>query len=120
MFVRATYEDLCPVRAVTTYAAVRESASGAFFHFQDGTPLAKPRFVEAVRQALGQAGIPSEGYSGHSFRLGAATAAAQCGLQDSIIQALGRWASPAYLRYIRIPRDHLARHSLTIAAGRRT
>ena len=30
-------------------------------------------------------------YSGHSFRIGAATAAAKLGVNDSMIKVLGRW-----------------------------
>ncbi len=53
------------------------------------TPLTKPRFVVKVRAALERVGVSGTGYSGHSFRSGAATAAAQAGIEDSSIQALG-------------------------------
>ena len=39
-------------------------------------------WLECMKQ-LAQAGIPTEHYSGHSFRIGAAMTAAQAGLQDS-------------------------------------
>ena len=64
--------------------------------------------MDAVRQALRQAGISPAGYSGHSFRIGAATAAVQAGLEDSVVKMLGRWESSAYQRYIRTPRETLA------------
>ena len=54
-------------------------------------------------------------YSGHSFRIGAATAAAQAGLEDSTIQLLGRWSSGAFLRYIRMPREQLSLYSVRMA-----
>ena len=47
----------------------------------------------------------SEHYSGHSFRIGAATTAAECGLQDSMIKAVERWESSAYQVYVRMPKD---------------
>jgi hypothetical protein len=40
---------------------------------------------------------------GHSFRIGAATAAAIQGASDEDIQRMGRWKSQAFKRYIRIP-----------------
>ncbi|KAK2160937.1 hypothetical protein NP493_1618g00010 [Ridgeia piscesae] len=42
-------------------------------------------------------------YKGHSFRIGAATAAADSGLSETQIQTMGRWKSSAFKRYVRIP-----------------
>jgi hypothetical protein len=39
-------------------------------------------------------------YSGHSFRVGAATTAARAGLCQATIKMLGRWESSAYKRFI--------------------
>ena len=62
-----------------------------------------------VQAALKMAGISPEAYTGHSFRIGAATTAAKCGIEeDSLIQTLGRWKSTAYLAYIKIPPQQLA------------
>ena len=92
----------------TCTAAQGQQGSGPLFRFKDGHYLTRQRFVEHVRTALQQSGINPAHYSGHSFRIGAATTAAACGLEDSLIQTLGRWESTAYLRYIRIPREQLA------------
>ena len=117
VWLGATGDDLCPVAAVLAYVVSRGSTPGPFFRCEDGSPLTKPRFVERVRVAMAAAGIEERGYSGHSFRIGAATAAAEAGLEDSVIQALGRWSSSAFLRYIRTPREHLARHSGTLTGS---
>jgi hypothetical protein len=42
-------------------------------------------------------------YSGHSFRIGASTFAAECGFSDTQIRAMGHWRSDAFLKYIRRP-----------------
>ena len=42
-------------------------------------------------------------YKGHSFRIGAATFAAECGFSDAQIRLMGRWQSDAFRKYIRSP-----------------
>ncbi len=63
-----------------------------------------------MRKALEATGSDPILYNGHSFRIGAATTAAAKGIEDAIIQTLGRWQSTAYLRYmyVKIPRERLA------------
>ena len=69
-----------------------------------------------VRAALQSAGIEQQRYSGHSFRIGAATTAASKGLEDCLIKTLGRWESVAYLQYVKIPRQQLAGYSKLLAS----
>ena len=92
---------LCPVAAILRYMVARGNEEGPLFCWEDGRYLTRDRFVKSVRAALTRAGYKAENYSRHSFRIGAATTAAQRGLQDSLIQTLGRWESSAYTRYIR-------------------
>ena len=117
MFIGSTRDELCPVQAVCSYVAIRGDSPGATFRSECGVALTKARFVELVRAALSRAGIPTAGYSGHSFRIGAATAASRAGIPDSVIQALGHWSSPAFLRYIRTSREQLARYSDSLSNG---
>ena len=115
IFLGRTHNDICPVAAILGYLALRGQRPGPLFQFSDRRYLTRSRFVDYVRTALQQAGIDSAVYSGHSFRIGAATTAASHGLEDSLIQTLGRWESDAYRRYIHIPRAQLASVSCVLA-----
>ena len=111
-----TGRDLCPVSAVVAYLTLRSSAAGPLLVWQDSRPLLRDQFVQLVKAALQVAGIDHKLYSGHSFRIGAATSAACAGLPAHTIQAMCRWSSDAYLTYIKCPRDSLAKISRVIAA----
>ena len=99
------------------YMMVRGTKPGPFFTRSDGSYMTRDYFVAAVKAVLSEAGFDATKYAGHSFRIGAATTAAQQGLQDSLIKTLGRWQSSAYMRYIRTPRDTLTKVSKTLVAS---
>ena len=107
VYLGRTDNDLCPVGAVAAYLAVRGREPGPFFKFAKGAPLSRTALVSRMRTALRSSGVEASKYSGHSFRIGAATTAASAGIEDSLIKTLGRWESAAYLLYIRVPRDRL-------------
>ena len=108
VFVGKADNRRCPVVAVVAYMVARGSKPGKFFLLQSGKPLYKPGFITHMRKALTAIGLDQASFAGHSFRIGAATAAAQAGLPDSTIQILGRWSSAAFLSYIHTPRQQLA------------
>ena len=56
-----------------------------------------------LKATLKTAGFSSDTYTGHSFRIGAATSSASARIEDHLIKTMGRWASDSYLRYIRTP-----------------
>ena len=89
----------------------RGQGSGPFFRFENGTPLTRMKFVDKVKEALSLAGVDCTAYSGHSFRIGAATTAAKRGISDATIKMLGRWKSSAYQVYIKMPREQLVSYS---------
>ena len=108
IYLGRTDNLLCPVAAVAAYLAVRGNTPGPLFMLANGKPLSREMLVMRVRAALLPSGIDTSAYSGHSFRIGAATTASAVGLEDSLIRTLGRWRSSAYLLYVRIPREKLA------------
>ena len=114
LYVGRTGSPICPVAAMLSFLAIRPPMAGPLFIHVDSSPLTRARLIAAVRSALESLGVDIARYSGHSFTIGAATAAAQVGLPDSLIQTLGRWRSSAYLRYIRTPRSSLLAVSRTL------
>ena len=70
-------------------------------------PLTHSSFVSKLREALKAVGVDCSGYSGDSFRIGAATTAVSKGIQDSLIKTMGRWQSIAYQLYVRTPQAQL-------------
>ena len=106
---------LCPVAAVLAYLAVRPSTPGPLFVLESGVPLSRQFLVTSVRVALSRHGLDVNRFNGHSFRIGAATTAAQAGLSDSSIQLLGRWKSSVFVRYLRPPVERLASVSSQLA-----
>ena len=67
--------------------------------------------MDKVRDALEKAGVDQSKYCSHSFRIGAATTAAERGIEDAVIKTLGRWRSQTYLEYVKIPREQLASYA---------
>ena len=78
LFMGRTGNDLCPVAALLAYLADRGAKKGPLFMFEDGRFLTRQRLVNCVRAAL-HSELADSQYCGHSFRIGAATAAAAAG-----------------------------------------
>jgi len=108
IIVGRTREDLCPVSAVPGYMSLQGPGEGPLFHFKDGWPLIRQRLVTKMREVMRR-------ISKIFFRIGAATTAACCGIQDSLIKTMGRWESVAYQLYVRTPREQLVAVAATLA-----
>ena len=93
---------MCPIRAFGDFLALRGSSEGPLFTFSDGRPLTRQQLSSTFQSILHSAGYTGS-YSGHSFRIGAATTAAARGVPDHLIKTLGRWSSDAYQIYSRTP-----------------
>ena len=118
IFLGRTDTVLCPVGALLSYLVMRGPGEGPLFRFKDGQALTRTGLVSALRKALAKAGLKPEMYAGHSFRIGAATTAAVCGVPVDTIKTLGRWKSQAYQLYVRLPQRQLAGISRTLASGK--
>lgn len=108
LYVGKTGNELCPVAALLPFLVIRnQKGFGPLFITKDGSYLTRSLLVKMVKETLSVAGVDCSRYSGHSFRIGAATTALAKGVPETTIKTLGRWKSEAYKQYIRIPRDQL-------------
>ena len=92
----------CPVFLALQYIAKRGTESGPFFAFPGAIPVQSSAFCKLLERSLSWAGLSHLPIKSHSFRIGAATWAAAQGYSEQQIQAMGRWKSMAFKRYIRI------------------
>ena len=76
LYLGKTGHTLCPVSAMLAYLEIRSPIPGPLFLLQDGIPLSRTHFTYHLRQAVQQAGLCPDNFSGHSFRIGAASTAA--------------------------------------------
>lgn len=109
----------CPVKLVRQYLSVRPVLAGPLFCHFGGLPVTRYQFNAVLKKSLSVVGVPSEHYKSHSFRIGAATFAADFGMGDSEIKRLGRWESCAFKSYIRIPTQDLGGRANVSALERR-
>ena len=93
----------CPVKLVCNYLHIRGSSMRPLFVFPGKSPMSRSYFATQLSACLSHAGYNQSLYKCHLFRIGAATTAATRGFTYVQIQAMGRWKSTAFRRYIRIP-----------------
>ena len=106
IYLRATDTPICLVSALIPYLAKRGAQQGPVT--KDKVYLTRVLFSKKLGNILDLLHINSQQYSTHSFRIGAATTAAQALIPDALIKMLGRWRIEAYQRYIKTPPQELA------------
>ena len=118
IYLGATGTTLCPIKAILPYLALRPNHhNGPLFIFEDGRSLTHQHFSSILDNLLSRLGFDTTQYNTHSFRIGAATTAAQANIPHTSIQMLGRWKSNAYQMYIKTPPQELARFSKYLSSS---
>ncbi|PPR00185.1 hypothetical protein CVT26_009053 [Gymnopilus dilepis] len=98
----------CPVTALKRLCTINPQPTDApLFADPSGAPLSRNSFISLLKSRLTALGFDASLFAGHSFRHGAASAAAAVGYAEHEIQLLGRWRSDAYKLYIDVPRDRI-------------
>ena len=111
LYIGPATPQYCPVVAMVDYLSrSKPPVLQPLFRFKSGTPLTRRRLTAKLRALLQLSGVCNvANYSGHSFRIGAATTAAANGVPVWKIRAMGRMQSDCVLRYIRTdPTDLLS------------
>ena len=93
--------EVCPVYAMSRYLQVRPSRPGPLFMHFDGSCMSRYQFQAVLKKAAKHLGWAADGFSSHSFRIGAATTAAMNGIPQATIMQKGRWQSEAVKKYVR-------------------
>ncbi len=111
--------DICPVNALMRYFSLRRGLVGnlqePLFLLPPMQVLTRKTFMDLFHRVCLAANVSCDGLKGHSFRIGAATAAAEAQTPDYLIQTLGRWKSSSYTRYTRISPELLCRTQIQMA-----
>jgi hypothetical protein len=96
---RGRLASLCPVYAINQFVRLRDRSrppSPRLFVHSDGSAPTRSWLVARLRDLLDDASI-----TGHSLRATGATLMATSGASQLEIMRAGRWASDAFLRYLR-------------------
>ena len=116
IFLGATSHYVCPVQALLQYLKNRGSRPGPLFILTNRKALTGSMFRTALKKALKELNLNPSSFNTHSFRIGAATSAKQAGISDSYLKAMGRWRSDAYLKYIRVSPQDMAKLSKNLTS----
>ena len=76
-----------PAAFLREFIQVRGPVQGILFGYPDGSPMLRGEFDVSLKRLLSFCGYQSSSFKGHSFRIGAATAAALRGESDAQIRA---------------------------------
>ena len=82
----------------------------------DGAAVTISAMQHYVKWCMALMGENPSQYSGHSLRIGGATAAFAAGVDETTIRALGRWDSETYRLYTRMSRQAAMRLGAAVAS----
>ena len=66
------------------------------FSTPDGNVMSRHWFLTHLKEILVRIGLATKAFSGHFFRPGAATTAAEAEIPHHLIKTLGKWTSDDY------------------------
>ena len=109
IIIAASKDEACPIVAMVNLQNMdqhRHPLDPLFIaNCHRRLPFTREYVVSNLHTLATAAGMGGGTWNGHSFRRGAATWAAEAGIPEVQIQALGRWSSSAYKSYIETSRE---------------
>jgi len=85
IYLGATDRFVCPILGVLPYLAARGNKPGPLFITENGDGLTRQTFSVLLNSTLSKLHQDNRNYNTHSFRIGAATTAAQAQIPDASI-----------------------------------
>ena len=101
---KSTHKNVCVVNILMEYIKIRPNVIGPLFIFTDSKAVSRRFFINELNKDAQCTGMISKNIKSHSFRIGAATTASMCGINDDTIKRLGRWKTDSFKRYVRVPK----------------
>jgi len=89
----------CPVEMINIVMRGKKNSDRIF-------TLTRDQYSYRLKKALARIGFNDMKYDTHSGRIGGVTMLWNNGVQDSVIQKLGRWTSDCWKVYIRLGKEH--------------
>lgn len=102
LVIQPNGSNYCPISTMKRYIQRRGSSPGPLFCLPGVIPVSSFTFSSIFNTCLVWSNYHHLPIKPHSFRIGAATWAAANGYTENQIQAMGRWNSNAFKKYIRI------------------
>ena len=97
MILHQQNRSVCPVQLLLDYLQLRGPCAGPLFLNEARQPVSRKAFAELLALIFRHLGLPLGKYKRHSFRIGAASLAAEQALSDAQIRLMGRWKSFYFL-----------------------
>ena len=85
LIIARTGSQVCAVIAMQHYFQLAAPSPGPLFSFQFGRLLTRSAVISLLRDIVRLVGLPFHSLKGHTFRIGAASAAAAVGLHWSAV-----------------------------------
>ncbi|XP_067308224.1 uncharacterized protein [Pseudorasbora parva] len=110
-----------PYQSLAAFLSQRHSQTNSplapLFLDENNYPASRHWFQRKLKTVLARSGISIKNFSSHSFRIGAATTAAQKGLSETQIKMLGRWTSHTFESYVRSNLFHIRQAHQTLTTS---